>query len=197
MDLGFGEIVPISWEDATFPGSTFTREHRARIIQQWSKGPIAVHNDRLRQAHKQAIDAKRRNEYEAASEREGFGRWPDVENENALEPERAAAAAPVQPTASNCKAQQGSIRGPATSGSSVSVSELLLRLPLTRAQDWQAKHKKQDDMEKKKAYPDNKKGCAAPDCQFDHFPADSHALQYGTPGTGCGEWKCHMCNVRE
>ncbi len=156
-------IEPVSWEDATFPGSTFTKEHRASVIRRWSKGPLAIENDLMRQARYQQQEAEKRRKYEAASEREGFERWSDAEVEKGLEP---APAAPSQPTGrrDRCQKSQQSRRGPQLAGSLGLSSESLIKLPLPRAEDWQKKHNKQIEFEKKKSYGDNTKGCATPAC---------------------------------
>jgi len=178
IDLGFGVIQLEPWDDAS---STFTEEHRAKLIRLWSKGPLAIEHDRLCQARREQKDAERRRKYEAASEREGFERWPDVEVEEgpaapaahaALTGRRhfckepPAPAAPAQSTAGRhfCEKQEGSRLCPDVSGSLGHFSKLLMRLPVPRAEDWQMKHQKQVNAEKKNSYRDNTKGCATPAC---------------------------------
>ena len=146
IDLGFGVIQLEPWDDAS---STFTEEHRAKLIRLWSKGPLAIEHDRLCQARREQKDAERRRKYEAASEREGFERWPDVEVEEgpaapaahaALTGRRhfckepPAPAAPAQSTAGRhfCEKQEGSRLCPDVSGSLGHFSKLLMRLPVPR-----------------------------------------------------------------
>jgi len=169
------------WDDATFAGSAFTNEQRARLIQRWSKGPLAIEHDRLCQARREQKNAERRRKYEAASEREGFERWSDVEvEEGPVAPaahvestrrrhffkEPLAPAAPVQSTGGrrSCDKQRESKCGPEVSGPLVQFSKLLMQLPVPRAEDWQRKHQEQVNAEKKTSYRDNTKGCATPAC---------------------------------
>jgi len=175
IDLGFGVIKPESWEDATYPGSMFTKEHRTRLIRYWSKGLLAIENDRLRKARCQERDAEMRRRYEAASEREGFVRWSDVKVKEGLESAVAAPAestgrlhlfnkppapaAPAQPLKLFEKSQLSNC-GTEFFGSLGRFSKLLTEQPLSRAQDWKKKHQQQVKLEKKKLYRDNTKGCA-------------------------------------
>ncbi len=155
-------IRPESWDDATYPGSTFTREHRARLIQRWSKGSLAIELDMQCEVRREQEDAERRRRYEAESEREGFGRWPDVEDEEGSAASAAhppAASAPAQSTGGLRKGAQGSTRGTEGSWRLGRFSELLVQVPLSKIQDCKRQEREQTKAEKRKSYGDNTKGC--------------------------------------